>query len=621
MRKLSVAAAVSLILVVPVLPGVGAEAFAQLKHNCDFCHNLHGGSSAQLSDYAVVEDLCLSCHGDGGPATVDRDGFPVAVPKGVDVHDGAKHSTATGCWECHDHEAEAGSNLKMVPELLTTPNSGDWTVIFTATSGTNSYADGDTDYDGICEVCHTGTVQHNNTGTTGQHNAGNDCGSCHGHDGGFAGAGGCTACHNTVRGTRRIIVSEFDRTSHHIDWALLPNGLAADSIPDADCQVCHDQSQHQLGNVRLWDVDDPGNTAASVVLTGDPSSSSTEAAKLTTFCLTCHDADGANGDTSPFSEGVSVPVVDATAWSSSSHNGAAAIAGCFGDGAFGCHASGHGSEKQKLLAPSGVAATAPALAEEEEGFCLNCHDSDGPASTDLATAYNQAINWVQIATGLSGNAELNDRHDVQYAAQSVSGAIIECTDCHDPHTATSSQPFILDPDPSDGHVVGTDYYFYSSTSDDWSEFCLDCHDGSYPTGVQGHTTTAITNIQSTWSSDGMGSRTGSSVDLRAGAGWAIGDIMPCWACHYAHPRTDADIGVNTLFSVVDTLRNKADTNYLFFKDRKASDPEIYAYAITNNSDKNDVTSGAYWCNSCHVRLSMTGKENCYGCHRHGDGGR
>jgi predicted CXXCH cytochrome family protein len=151
----------------PIFGDVGSLRAQTPKHNCGFCHNLHGGDYNELQDYAVAEDLCLSCHSDGGPATWPRDGDDVVIPKGVAIHDGSKHTAPTTCWDCHNHEGEAGSNLWMIPELLATPSSGDWTVIFTASSGANSYADGDGTYDGVCEVCHTGTDQHQNDGSPG----------------------------------------------------------------------------------------------------------------------------------------------------------------------------------------------------------------------------------------------------------------------------------------------------------------------------------------------------------------------------------------------------------------------------------------------------------------------
>lgn len=625
----------ALALAAPVVRGDAGRLQAQTPlHNCSFCHNLHGGSFSALSDYAVSEDLCLSCHGAAGPAQVDRDGTLVDVPKegrndpgGTFVaHNGSKHSSPTNCWDCHNHEGEAGTNLKMIQASMPTPNSGTLPVVLTAWTGTNSFADGDATYDGVCEACHTGTDFHTNTGAASAHNGQADCTqTCHKHGGGYAGTGGgCTACHNSGQGGRRPIVGEFDRTSHHVDWAAAGGSTSSD-ITDSDCETCHDQSAHQGGNVRLWDVDDPGNTAAAVVLTGDPNTSSTEAAKLSSFCLTCHDADGANGDTTPFSGGATVPPIDNTAWLASSHEGSGAIAGCYGNGSFGCHSSGHGSEKKSLLAPPDVAATSTWLTEDEEGFCLNCHDSDGPASTDLKTAFNRSINWVQQATGLNDNPNLNDRHDVQTDAQTRSGARIECTSCHNPHEATSAQPYILDPDPSDGHVPGTDWYFtdYQTSGDVLAEFCLDCHDASWPVGVT-DSLPGIVDIKTTWALDGMGAddRSG-TVGLEPSSGWTGNTTMSCSSCHNPHPIIDSNGDITNHFAINDTTKSPTGTPLDgYFARVQGSWQKTFDYNLSSNATNADpVTDGGTYCMTCHDRTSMVTKDNCYECHRHGDVGR
>jgi hypothetical protein len=526
---------------------------------------------------------------------VDRDGTLVTIPKDVDIHNGPKHTAATSCWNCHNHEGEAGSNLSMIPTTITTPNSGDKSVTFTATSGTNSYADGDATYDGVCEVCHTGTDQHRNDGSAGQHNAGNTCITCHGHDGGFAGSGACRDCHASAQGSRRAILAELSRPSHHVSWA--------DSVKTADCEACHDQSQHQQGSVRLKDAD--GGSA--IVLTGDPASDSAQAAKLTSFCLACHDSDGAGG-AAPFTDGVMPPVIDATAWTSGSHNGAPAIAGCFGDGTYGCHASGHGSEKRKLLAPPDLAPTAPALAEEEEGFCFNCHDGDGPAGTDLASLFATSIKWVTAPVGDYDNDLLNDRHDVQYAAQATSGAVIECADCHDPHTASSSQKVKADPDPTDGRTPG-DGFLTVTGGDYMTEWCLDCHDGSFAAGITPPDTT-LQDIYGTMTgnkADGMAEGTG-GASLKSGYGWTTGRnnnmTVPCLSCHDPHAS-------GNLFHTVDTVMSFDGSTAV------PSDGDPDPYYITNNNIQDFTINGYNWCNTCHTSTMGSGKSNCFACHYHG----
>jgi hypothetical protein len=591
----------------------------------------------------------------GGPETVDRDGTPVAPPQGpFEIHDGQDHQDLgrdpTGCWDCHNHGASAQGNLSMIQASMPVPHQANpLAVVFTARTGVNSFADAlnggvtcgaapDPPCDNVCQVCHTATNHHrfDNPAQGGVHNAEADCTVCHLHAGvddtegvedGFSPRGGCTLCHNTAQdngdgvpaGGRRVIVSEFTRSSHHIDWTQFAAGSqTADSIPDSDCETCHEQSQHQQGNVRLWNVDDPGNTAAAIVLNGDPSTNSTEAAKLTTFCLACHDSNGANGSATPFSDGVTRPIVSPTGWTSASHNVTGTLS-CFGDGTtFGCHASGHGSEKQRLLSPSDVSPTAPANTEEEEGFCFNCHSSTGVASsTDMKTAFDQPINWVTQAVGINDNVAINDRHDVQYEAQDNSGARIECTDCHDPHIATDALPYILDPDPGDTHVVGTNYYFYASTADTLSEFCLDCHDGTFPSSVQDHLTTPIVNIQATWGGDQMGGDVGAG-NLEPGTGWVVDTIIPCWTCHSPHPVVDE--GSTNLYAMVDTIRDTSGTALAGYYQRVQGQwRDTLAYGFSSNaSGAEPRTDGGTWCMTCHNRTSMVSQDNCGSCHRHGD---
>jgi len=588
--------------------GFPSEAEAQVEpkhHECHACHDLHGGGYAALTAYATSEDLCLSCHSEAGPVDYPIGGIPTPIPRQTGIHDGSKHSSPTTCWNCHDHEGEARGathdNFALIPKIRTTPNTGDMLVEFTARTGTSSFADGDAMYDGVCEVCHTATSEHRYDGSVGGHQAGSDCTQCHDHDGGFQGAGGgCAGCHSSTQGSRRAVVSEFDRKSHHVDWALA-GYAAADSIPDSDCESCHDQAQHQGGTVRLKNADD----ASVMDYTGVPG-------QLETFCAACHDADGAGlAGGAPFSDGLTPPNVTDN-WASSSHEGMGATCG-------DCHDEGHGSLKVSLLAPATVASTAPAYAEEQEGFCFSCHDSDGPATSDLATVFARPINWTTLAAGGNSVTTYNDRHDVQHDAQAVSGALIECTSCHNPHSDAPAQPYILDPDPSDGHVVGTDWYIseYQAAGDVQSEFCLDCHDGSLATGTADHATGGLVNVLTAWiNQDGMGQQAG-GAGLLAGTGWASGDVLACSVCHLPHPNVDQDFDLTNLFSIVDTTKSKDGSTYLpSVLDRKGTQTS-FTYSITDDSDGTGVQNGGRMCMSCHDRTGMITKGDCWNCHYHG----
>jgi len=187
------------------------------------------------------------------------------------------------------------------------------------------------------------------------------------------------------------------------------------------------------GSIILKDPDNPGTTITY-----------TDEASAEDFCLGCHDADGANGDTTPFDEGGTPPNV-AASWFPSVHKQMNIT--CLGDGVNGCHGSPHGSEKRNLLAPADVPATPPALAEEEEGFCFRCHPD------------------IQAEFGRSS------RHDVAYADQNAHGSKVECTNCHNPHVSTLSQP-LIDPDDHWTLLAGNE-----------TDFCVTCHDGNPPAGV------------------------------------------------------------------------------------------------------------------------------------------
>jgi predicted CXXCH cytochrome family protein len=586
------------------------DAAAQVEpkhHECHACHDLHGGGYAALTAYATSEDLCLSCHSEAGPVEYPIGGIPTTIPRQEGIHDGSKHSGPTSCWDCHDHEGEARGgthdNFALIPKIRTTPNTGDMAVEFTAYSGANSFADGDATYDGICEVCHTATTDHRYDGSVGGHQAGDNCTTCHDHDGGFQGAGGgCAGCHSSTQGSRRAVVSEFDRKSHHVDWAKA--GYAApDSIPDSDCESCHDQSTHQAGTVRLKNAD----TGASTAYTGVPG-------ELESFCVSCHDADGASlAGGAPFSDALTPPNVTDN-WTSSSHEGMGTTCG-------DCHDQGHGSLKLSLLAPATVAATSPAFAEEQEGFCFSCHDSDGPATSDVATVFSEPINWTGVATGGNAVTTFNDRHDVQHAAQTVSGALIECASCHDPHADAAAQPYRTDPDPTDGHVPGTDWYMagYQAAGDVLSEFCLDCHDGTLPPGTANHSGDGMVNIESVWQTiDGMGQRDATgNAGLLTGIGWGDADVMACSACHLPHPNVDQDFGITSQFAIVDTLKSKDGSTYLqSIYDRKGA--STFEYGIVDDAGEVPAQDGGYFCMACHDRVGMATKGTCFDCHFHGD---
>ena len=131
----------------------------------------------------------------------------------------------------------------------------------------------------------------------------------------------------------------------------------------------------------------------------------------------------------------------------------------------------------------------------------------------MSGRFGLPIRWVTGNVGDYNNADLNDRHDLQFAAQSRSGAKIECTDCHDPHYASAVAPLKADPDPADGRLPGTGQIL--AGADFQTEWCLDCHDGSFPATVTAPTT-SLADVRSTFQTDdAMGLQTGNPT-LKSG---------------------------------------------------------------------------------------------------------
>jgi hypothetical protein len=104
------------------------------------------------------------------------------------------------CITCHEPHG-ATSNLKIIREQIETPHSGVKNVAFTEYNGTESMADGNSNYNGVCEVCHTTTTYHQNTSAGDHsHHAGARCTGCHLHNSGFQPVlNECSTCHNTTQ--------------------------------------------------------------------------------------------------------------------------------------------------------------------------------------------------------------------------------------------------------------------------------------------------------------------------------------------------------------------------------------------------------------------------------------
>ena len=107
-------------------------------------------------------------------------------------------------------------------------------------TGTNSFADGDGTYDGVCEVCHTQTKHYRNDGSGTSHYPADNCSRCHSHIDGFAHGGGggtgagCEDCHGKDGGAGTTV-------SHSTHMENDADDLKG---PHITCGDCHDTNNY-----------------------------------------------------------------------------------------------------------------------------------------------------------------------------------------------------------------------------------------------------------------------------------------------------------------------------------------------------------------------------------------
>ncbi|HAK60031.1 MAG TPA: hypothetical protein DCO77_06550 [Nitrospiraceae bacterium] len=201
----------------------------------------------------------------------------------------------------------------------------------------------------------------------------------------------CTDCHLVATATRRQIVgaqgdfgANTGNRSHHIAGSADPT--------TAQCEVCHDQTSHMSGVVRLKNAD----TGASIIYNPlDPST-------LEPFCLSCHDADGASGNDSPFSDGATIGAglyrdgkrID-VAWNTKTYGHATKGLTCLGNGSnnTGCHTNGHGSVNVGILSLNMTFPQPDRYKESDYELCFNCHTTYPAAAKEAILGVMRGGNY------------------------------------------------------------------------------------------------------------------------------------------------------------------------------------------------------------------------------------
>ncbi len=243
--------------------------------DCLVCHSLYPTVDEMQANSTTV---CLSCHSESWtivsatPEHVHSSVVTGSTRFDYSVECAACH--APHGWQAEIDNVEGSQNIKYVrgnvDEMITvvdntvTPpavvtKTVDHDVVFTATTGPGSFADGDGTYtEDVCNTCHTLTNHHQNDGSApgGQsHFDGQACTSCHLHPEGFGGFGGphpqaetdCGNCHLGQDGEADLpgIHGNACETCHTV--AVPDTFLGPVGTWNQECSDCHNPFTAETG--------------------------------------------------------------------------------------------------------------------------------------------------------------------------------------------------------------------------------------------------------------------------------------------------------------------------------------------------------------------------------------
>lgn len=309
-------------------------------------------------------------------------------------------------------------------------------------TGTNSYADGDATYNGVCEVCHTQTAHFmNNGGALDQNHAnvggagGTNCISCHSHINGFAhGGGGGSGCGDSTscHGTRQSHPTHVGGTGMQLSLACADchNTSSFPQFKDGQnlanttaCNTCHSPGGTYDG------VNDATIGAKANWATGVYTGNALQAGKEK-WCATCHD------ESPSVIQSVSAPNVVGD------EDGAY----IYGTG-WGYYKTGHGLPASENYPSKGGVVTLAGRPVE----CDSCHDfstahidglartfDDGDSSTLDPSYYRQGYRLKKVAAGQGTGASTQEPLLVPWPITQPNSAnnYRLCVNCHD------SGPFV-----------------------------------------------------------------------------------------------------------------------------------------------------------------------------------
>ncbi len=365
----------------------------------NLCADCHFGFNAPNTP-ATLNDKCLSCH----------NGTTAAA---AETHRGL---SCTTCHNPHHQEQQRAYDSQYSKLVRTTINQR--SVRLMASSGVNSFADGDSVYNGVCEVCHSTTKYHRNDGTGQSHNNGANCTSCHPHDVGFSGASGgpnCLGCHQSAMGSRRAVGPDFATTKPHHPLTFNPGGDL--NLPaNNNCLICHNDYPNLHADGKIDFNPDPDHSGSQEWSGVYPDA----------WCMDCHDGD--NPDPNYRLGGKVAPDKRAFYSTANVHGNGTAFSGRCID----CH-----NETNEHTAAVKFYSSFY-MDDSEENMCYGCHG--GGANVNTGGRYMENIR-VAFTTGTITSKSVH----AASADLNTSDGKVFCRNCHDPHLLNHTTNLLIDP--------------------------------------------------------------------------------------------------------------------------------------------------------------------------------
>ncbi len=454
------------------------DSYGDWTVECRVCHNPHSQRQFRQFDAILYEGEVLTVTAtelqktnDGTDWETDEYAGLVAIPDSVgsDKKYGYKivgntADTITVEGPINLSKVDPGNTFaiiygKLVKDVIeldeimgTDPlKEGDKTVKFFKPTGTNSFADGDIDLDGVCEACHTKTTHFRNDGLGGEQyhenlggKQGTDCIDCHSHSNGF-GHGGAGGGGGDGSGCSSSVGCHQDQDSH-------PTHLSG-NLGNVTCLTCHyednfprfadDQDKagttvcvncHSANGLALakqyWE--NPGSSLRT------PGSWAVEEGEKS-FCGSCHDTTPGNSKGDGLGDNAFNVLGD--------------------DLTYGFYVTGHGKESGNYAALSWQDVSADGNAAANMASCAQCHGippvPPGPGEprvTPCSFCHDlSSLHFDNSGKRLRAGFE-NDQDNTV------------CSKCHPPGTSALSLPEFY---------TNSDEYELSAHKD---RLCTECHD-------------------------------------------------------------------------------------------------------------------------------------------------